>query len=155
MGYIADQPRFQRSFKSLILISLGLCFIFCLFFQISVRTLLWPNNPLIPSSAASIGILLSITGFFFGAAFPLFYESLAEMMHPLPESLTTSILVQVFNMVTLIFVAIAPNRSELMNLLVLLLIGISFLMAACSRIMYKTKSKTLGFTLKFLTKGNE
>jgi hypothetical protein len=64
-------------------------------------------------------------------------------MHPLPESLTTSILVQVFNIVTLIFVAIAPNRSGLMNLLVLLLIGISFLMVACSRIIYRRKDEEL------------
>ena len=34
MGYIADHRRFQRSFKSLMLISLILCFIVCLLFQL-------------------------------------------------------------------------------------------------------------------------
>jgi MFS family permease len=143
MGYIADHRRFQRSFKSLILISLILCFIICLLFQLSVRTILWPNNPIIPSSSVSIGILLSITGLFFGAAFPLFYESLAEIMHPLPESLSTSILVEFVNIVSLIFLAIAPNRYKLVNLLVLLMIGISILMVACARIKYKRKDEEL------------
>jgi hypothetical protein len=143
MGYIADHRRFQRSFKSLMLISLTLCFIFSLLFQLSVRTVLWPDNPIIPSSSVSIGILISITGFFYGAAFPLFYESLAEIMHPLPESLSTSILVEFFNIVSLIFLAIASNRYKLMNLLVLLMIGISIVMVACTRMKYKRKDEEL------------
>ncbi|CAF3733736.1 unnamed protein product [Rotaria sordida] len=143
MGYIADLPRFQRSFKLLIFISLSFCFIFCLLFQLSVRTIMWPNKPILPSSSTSIGILLSITGFFNGAASPLFYESLAEIMHPLPESLTTSMLVYFFNVVTLSFLAMAPNRYKLMNLLVLLIIGICILMVVCSRITYKRKDEEL------------
>jgi hypothetical protein len=143
MGYIADHPRFQRSFKLLILISLSLCFIFCLLFQLSVRTIIWPNKPLLPSSSVSIGILLSITGFFFGATFPLFYESLAEIMHPLPESLSTSILVLFFNIISLILLAIASNQSKLMNLLVFLMIGISILMVSCTRFIYRRKDEEL------------
>ncbi len=139
MGYIADQRPFQRSFKLLLLISLILCFIFCLLFQFSVPTLIWPDKPLLSSNSVYIGALLSITGLFFGATTPLFYESVVEIMHPLPESLSTSILVQLFNIVTLIFLAIAPNRSKLMNLLVLLMIGISILMTACTRIIYRRK----------------
>ncbi|CAF0831826.1 unnamed protein product [Rotaria sp. Silwood1] len=143
MGHIADLPRFQRSFKLLILTSLTFCFIFCLFFQLSVRTVIWPNKPILLSNSTSIGILLSITGFFFGATTPLFYESLAEIMHPLPESLTTSILVYFFNVVTLCFLAVAPNRYKIMNLLVLLMIGICILMVACARITYKRKDEEL------------
>jgi hypothetical protein len=143
MGFVADRPRFQRSFKLLTLISLSFCFIFCLFFQLSVRTILWPTSSPLPSSAASIGVLLTITGFFFGAALPLFYECLVEMMHPLPESLSTSILVLWFNVVTLIFLAIAPNRYKLMNLLVLLMIGISIIMVACARFTYRRKDEEL------------
>jgi hypothetical protein len=143
IGYVGDHRRFQRSFKTLILISLILCFIFCLLFQLSVPTLLWPNKPLLPSDAAFIGVLLSITGFFFGTAFPLYYESLAEIMHPLPESLSASILAQFFNIVSLIFLAIAPNRSKLMNLLVLIIIGISTLMVACTRFIYRRKDEEL------------
>ncbi|CAF2797106.1 unnamed protein product [Rotaria sp. Silwood2] len=143
MGYIADLPRFQRSFKLLILISLTFCFIFCLFFQLSVRTVIWPNKPILPSSSTSIGILLSITGFFFGATSPLFYESLAEIMHPLPESVTTSMLVYFFNVVILCFLAMAPKRYKLMNLLVLLMIGICILMVSCARFTYKRKDEEL------------
>ena len=141
MSYVADHRRFQRSFKPLILISLILSFIFCLLFQFSVRTLFWPNKALMPSTPATIGILLSITGFFYGAGFPLFYESLAEVTHPLPESSSTSLLVQVFNLTSVIFIAIAPNRYKLMNLLVLLVIGISIIMVACTRMTYRRKDK--------------
>lgn len=143
MGYIADQRRFQRSFKILILISLILCFIFCLLFQFTVPNVIWPDKQFITLNSASMGILLSIIGFFFGSAFPLFYESLADMAHPLPESLSTSILVEGFNIVTLIFLAIAPNRGKLMNLLVLLMIGITILMVACTRIIYRRKDEEL------------
>jgi hypothetical protein len=64
-------------------------------------------------------------------------------MHPLPESLSTSILVEFFNIVSLIFLAIAPNRYKLMNLLVLLMIGISIVMVACTRMKYKRKDEEL------------
>ncbi|CAF1228496.1 unnamed protein product [Rotaria magnacalcarata] len=143
IGYIADLPRFRRSFKLLILISLTLCFIFCLFFQLSVRTIIWPKEPILPSSSASIGVLLSIIGFFSGATSPLFYESLAEIMYPFPESLTTSILVYIFNIITLCFIAIAPNQYKLMNLLVFLMIGLSILMVTCARITYNRKDEEL------------
>lgn len=143
MGYIADQPRFQRSFKLLMLSSLILCFAFCLLFQFTVPNVIWPDKRFIPLDSATMGILLSIIGFFFGGALPLFYESLADMAHPLPESLSTSILVQFFNIVILIFLAIAPNRGKLMNLLVLLMIGITTLMVACTRIVYKRKDEEL------------
>ena len=139
MGYVGDLPRFHRSFQSLILISLAFCFLFCFLFQLSVRTPMWPGRALIPSSSASIGIFLSISGFFYGAALPLFYEGLVEMMHPLPESLSTSIFVQLFNVVSLILIAIAPNRGDLVNLLVLIVIGISIIMVACARIKYRRK----------------
>jgi hypothetical protein len=42
------------------------------------------------------------------------YECLAEMMHPL---LTASVFIEFFNAVSLVFLAIAPNRYKLMNLL--------------------------------------
>ncbi|CAF1144442.1 unnamed protein product [Adineta steineri] len=139
MGFIADLPRFQRSLKSLMLISLTFSFISCLLFQLSIRTMFWPDHPPLPSSVISIVIILSINGFFNGAGSPLIYECLAEMMHPLPESLTASIFVQLFNVVSLIFLAIAPNRAMLMNLLVLLMMTIGIIMVACARVTYKRK----------------
>lgn len=139
VGYIADLPRFQRSLKAMMLIVLTIALIFCLIFQLSINTLLWPDHPLIPSNSVSIGFLLTITGLFTGAASPLIYECLAEMMYPLPESLTASIYSELFNLVALIFVAVAPNQYKLMNLLVLLLMTISVIMILFSRITYKRK----------------
>lgn len=107
----------------------------------SVGTVFWPNHPPLRSSVVSIGCLLSLVGLFSGAASPLIYECLAELMHPLPESLTASIFVEVFNIVSLIFLAIAPNRYQLMNLLVLLLMGIAIVMIAFARVIYKRKDE--------------
>ncbi len=141
MGYIADLPRFQRSLKSLMVIALVCSFIFCLLFQLSVRTYFWPVHPPLPSSVLSIGILLSVGGFFSGAGSPLAYECLAEMMHPLPESLTASIYVQLFNVMSLIFLSVAPNRYMLMNLLVLLMLAIGTIMVMCAKVTYKRKDE--------------
>ncbi|UJR35128.1 hypothetical protein I4U23_027899 [Adineta vaga] len=129
-GQLADLPRFQRSFKTLLLISL-----------ILFEHFFWPNDPPIPSNVFSIGILLSLNGFFSGAGSPLTYECLAEMMHPLPESLTASIYAQLFNVTSLIFLAIAPNRYILMNLLVLLMMIIGILMIICVKVTYKRKDE--------------
>jgi len=141
MGYVADLPRFQRSLKSLMVIALICSFIFCLLFQLSIQTIFWPDHPLLPSTVVSVGILLSIGGLFNGAGSPLIYECLAEMMHPLPESLTASIYVELFNVVSLIFVAIAPNRPKIMNLLVLLMMTIGIIMVICARVTYKRKDE--------------
>jgi len=141
MGYVADLPRFQRSLKLLMVIALIFSFIFCLLFQLSIQTIFWPDHPPLPSTVVSIGILLSIGGLFSGAGSPLIYECLAEMMHPLPESLTASIYVELFNVVSLIFLAIAPNRAKLMNLLVLLMMTIGIIMVICARVTYKRKDE--------------
>ena len=121
--------------------SLVCSFIFCLLFQLSIRTLFWPDHPPLPSTVMSIGILLSIGGLFSGAGTPLVYECLAEMMHPLPESLTASIFVELFNAVSLVFLSIAPNQYKLMNLLVLLMMGIGLIMVICARVTYKRKDE--------------
>ena len=141
MGYIADQPRFQRSLKSLMIIALIFSFIFCLLFQLSIRTYFWPTHPPLPSTVYSLGILLAIGGLFNGAGSPLIYECLAEMMHPLPESLTASIYVELLNVMSLIFLAVAPNRYQIMNLLVLLMMTIGILMVIFARVTYKRKDE--------------
>ena len=141
IGALADLPRFQRSLKLLLLVNLSISFLFCLLFQLSVNTVLWPNRPPLPSSDVSIGVLLSLVGLFSGAASPLIFECLAEMMHPLPESLTASIYVQFYNIFSLIFVAIAPGRFKLMNLFALLAIAATIGMVACARVTYKRKDQ--------------
>jgi hypothetical protein len=62
-------------------------------------------------------------------------------MHPLAESLPASIFVELFNVVSLIFLAIAPNRSNLMNLLVLLMMAIVIFMVICAQITSKRKDE--------------
>ena len=141
IGSLADRPRFQRSLKLLIVVTLSISLIFCLLFQLSVGTVFWPEHPPVPSSALSIGFLFSMIGLFSGATVPLTYECLAEMMHPLPESLTASLYTELFNLVTLIFIAIAPNRSKLMNLLALLMMTVAIIMIACAQVTYKRKDE--------------
>lgn len=141
IGSLADRPRFQRSLKWLMLSALIISFVVCALFQMSVETVFWPSHPPLPSSVAVIGCLFSLIGLFSGAASPLIYECLAEMMYPLPESLTASIYVEIYNLVSLVFVAIAPNRYQLMNLLVLLLMGVSIVMIGCARVTYKRKDE--------------
>jgi ammonia channel protein AmtB len=141
IGSLADRPRFQRSLKLLILVTLIISLIICLIFQLSVNTIFWPERPPVPSNVVSIGFLFSLIGLFSGAGVPLIYECLAEMMHPLPESVTASIFAALFNVVSLIFVAVAPNRSKLMNLLVLLMMTVVIVMIALAQVTYKRKDE--------------
>jgi len=53
---------------------------------------------------------------------PLIYEALAEIMYPLPKSLSASILVQWINVVTLIYLFVAPNRDKLIKFLILIVL---------------------------------
>lgn len=121
--------------------TLSISLVFCLIFQLSVNTVFWPERPPVPSTVVSIGFLFSLIGLFSGAGVPLIYECLAEMMHPLPESVTASIYAGLFNVVSLIFVAIAPNRSKLMNLLVLLMMTVAIIMIAFAQVTYKRKDE--------------
>lgn len=131
------------------LILLTVSLLFCGIFQLSVNTLLWPEHPPLSSSVTSVGFLLAMVGLFTGAGSPLIYECLAEMMHPLPESLTASIYVELYNLVTLIFIAVAPNHYKLMNLLVLILILISIVMVICAKVTYKRKDDEKSKTTVF------
>ncbi len=62
-------------------------------------------------------------------------------MHPLPESLIVSVYVELFNVVSLVFLDIAPNRPKLMNLLVFSMVTIGIIMGICSQINYKRKDE--------------
>ena len=109
-------------------------------FELSVPTFFYAT-PILPSTVATIGLSTALAGLFSGAASPLIYEALAEIMFPLPESLSASILVQWNNITGLILLFIAPNRSRLINLLVLGVAIICIVMVICARFTYKRRDE--------------
>lgn len=140
LGYLADTRRFQHSLKILILISLIGCTLSTVWFQLSVHSLFYDHH-ILPSTPLTIGLSTALAGLFSGAASPLIYEGLAEIMYPLPESLSASILVQWINVATLIFLFIAPNRSKLVNFLVVVVCAVSIVMVAATRFTYKRRDE--------------
>ena len=137
---VADSRPFRRSLKPLMVISCVGCVLAIAWFQLCVHTWFY-DRPILPSTAVTIGLSLTLAGLFQGASQPLFYESLAEIMFPLPESVSASILVQLNNAVALILLFIAPNRDKLMNLLVLIVNSVCILMIACARFTYKRRDE--------------
>lgn len=140
MSTLADRPRFQHSLKILIVI----CFLAgtacVVWFELSVQSIFY-DKPILPSTGLTIGLSTGLVGLFAGAASPLMYEALAEIMYPLPESLSASILVQLINMVTLIFLFVAPNRETLVNLLVLIVMVICIFMVLLTRFSYERRDE--------------
>jgi Na+/melibiose symporter-like transporter len=140
LSVLADKRRFQHSLKALIVISFVGCLLATIWFELSVHTFFY-NKPILPSTAATIGLSTALAGLFSGAGTPLIYEALAEIMYPLPESLSASILVQLVNVAALILLFIAPNRDNLMNLLVLIIMVISILMIVFARFTYRRRDE--------------
>jgi Ca2+/Na+ antiporter len=140
MSVLADKRRFQHSLKALIVISSVGCLLAIIWFELSVHTFFY-DKPILPSTAATIGLSTTLVGLFSNAALPLIYEAIAEIMYPLPESLSASILVQWGNVVSLIFLFIAPNRYKLMNLLVLIVMVVAILMIVFARFSYKRRDE--------------
>lgn len=140
LGSLADTPRFRRSLKVLILISFVGCLLSVFWFQLSVRSVFYDSS-IIGSTSVTIGISLTLAGLFQGAASPLIYESLAEIMFPLPESLSASILVQWNNVACVVLLFVASGHYKLINLLVLIVIALSIVMIAFARVSYKRRNE--------------
>ncbi|CAF1121009.1 unnamed protein product, partial [Didymodactylos carnosus] len=140
ISVIADKPRFQRRLKLLIIISLCLCLLSCLMFQTFVVTIFY-DKPLLKSNVFVISLTLGLTGLFQGCSSPLIYECLAEIMFPLPESLSASVLTQYINIVALVLLFIAPGRFKLMNLIVLAMISVTIIMTLFVKVTYKRKDE--------------
>jgi hypothetical protein len=140
LSALADRRRFQHSLKLLIVTTFFCCLIATIWFELSVPTYFYAK-PILPSTVVTMGITTALVGLFYNAAIPLIYEAIAEIMYPLPESLSTSILVQLFNVVGLILLFIAPNRSELMNLIVLITSVVSLVMILMARFSYKRRDE--------------
>jgi len=140
LGAIADTPRFRRSLKTFILICFVGCLLSVLWLQLSVRSVFF-DKPLIGSTQVTIGFALALAGLFQGAASPLIYESLAEIMFPLPESLSACILVQWNNVTSVALLFVAAGRYKLINLLVLIVIAVSMIMIAFARVSYRRQDE--------------
>ena len=139
-AFLADTRPFHRSFKLLINMSCICCFLSVAWFLLMVHTFFY-DHPIISSTSVTIGLSVGLAGLFQGAGLPLFYEALAEVMFPLPESLSASILVQWSNIISLILLFIAPNRAKLVNLLVLVVSGVCIIMISCARFTYKRRDE--------------
>ncbi|CAF1461788.1 unnamed protein product [Adineta steineri] len=139
-GALADTRYFQRRLKILIVLAFICCFLAVFFFELSVHTVFY-DKPLLHSTSLIIGLSVAFAGFFQGAALPLIYEAMAEIMFPLPESLSASILLQWLNITALILLFIAPNRAKLINLLVLIALGTSIIMSLLARITYRRRNE--------------
>ncbi|CAF1405780.1 unnamed protein product [Adineta ricciae] len=140
LSALVDRPRFRRSLKSFMLICFIGCFVSVLCFQFCVRTV-FSDKPLISSASILIGFSLSFAGLFQGASSPLVYETSAEIMFPLPESLSASILVQWNNIACVILLFVASQQYKLINLLVLIVIAVSILMVSFTRVTYKRQDE--------------
>lgn len=116
------------------------CFISVLFFQLSIRTIFY-DKPIFQPSVITIGLSITFAGLFQGSALPLIYESLAEIMFPLPESLSTSVLVQLSNVTALLLLFIPPSLYELLNFFVILSIGMCIGMMLFVHIDYKRRNE--------------
>lgn len=137
---LADTRYFRRSFKSIIFTMLIGCFLAVLWFQVSIRTIFY-DRPIFQPSVLTIALSVTLAGLFQGSAVPLVYESLAEIMFPLPESLSASVLVQLNNVTALILLFIPPSLYKLLNLFVLVSISICFLLMLSVDINYKRRNE--------------
>jgi hypothetical protein len=116
------------------------CFFAVLWFELSIRSLFY-DKPIFQPTMTTIGLSVTFAGLFQGAALPLIYESLAEIMFPLPESLSASVLVQLSNITALVLLFIPPNLYNLLNFSVLVSIGVCILMMLYVNIDYKRRNE--------------
>lgn len=116
------------------------CSLAILWFELSVQTFFY-DRAILSSNAVTIGLSTALAGLCSGAAVPLIYEALAEIMYPLPESLSASILVQLMNVAALVLLFLAPGRSQLVNLLVLVVVIVGILMVVLARFTYKRRDE--------------
>ena len=116
------------------------CFLAVLWFQLSIRTIFY-DKPIFQPSVVTILLSVTLAGLFQGSALPLIYESLAEIMFPLPESLSTSVLVQLSNITALALLFIPPYLYHLMNFFVIVSIGACIPLMLSVNIDYKRRNE--------------
>ena len=122
------------------MVSMVACTLAIVWFELCVQSIFY-NKHILSSTAVTIGLSTGLAGLFQGAASPLIYEALAEIMYPLPESISASILVQWINVVTLVFLFVAPNRGKLVNFLVLVVMVMCLILILITRFTYKRRDE--------------
>ena len=122
------------------MVSLIVCLLAIIWFELCVRSIFY-NKHILSSTFVTIALSTGLAGLFSGAASPLVYEALAEIAYPLPESLSASILVQLINMVTLVFLFVAPNREKLVNFLVLAVMTVCIILIVVTRFSYERRDE--------------
>ena len=111
------------------------CLFAIIWFELCVQSLFYDKS-ILSSTVLTIGLSTGLAGLFAGAALPLIYEALAEMMYPLPESLSASIFVELGSLVSLVFLFLAPNRAKLVNFLMLVVMVTCVVMVLFTRFTY-------------------
>ena len=132
--------RFQRSLKLMVIISLIGCFLSVIWFELSVHTFFY-DGAILASTPLTIGLCLTLAVLFQGASSPLIFEALAELMFPLPESISALAINEWNNVFSVILLFLAPNRYKLINLLVLIIVGVCILMTCLSGVIYKRRDE--------------
>ena len=140
LSSVADARRFQHSLKTFILIGFTGCLLSIVWFELSVQSLFY-DQPILPSTFVTIAMSTGLSGLFAGAAASLVYEAVAEIMYPLPESLSASILVQGMNLVSLVFLFVAPNRDKLVNFMVLVVVVVCIIAVILTRFTYRRRDE--------------
>jgi len=108
-GHIADKC-FPKYKKGLLIIMFILATASFIWFQLSQPTTYFDEPPL-SSTEYSTAANLIIAALFQGATDPLFYELAAEITYPLPEGISASMIVLIYNVATLVMLAVAPCIS--------------------------------------------
>ena len=140
LSFLADTRYLQHSLKAMILGCLFASVVSLVWFELSVQSMFY-NKHILSSTVVTIGLSTCLVGLLTGAASPLVYEALAEIMFPLPESLSASILVQWINVGTLIFLFIAPNRDQLVNFLILVVLVVTIVLVILTRFTYARRDE--------------
>lgn len=105
-----------------------------------IRTVFY-DKPILKPTVNTITLSVTLAGLFQGSVSPLLYEALAEIMFPLPESLSASVLVQFSNITALILLFIPPTFYQWMNLLIVMAVASCILMMLFVEIDYKRRNE--------------
>ena len=122
------------------MISLIASTICIVWFELCVPSIFYDQH-ILSSTVVTIGLSTGLAGLFAGAVLPLILEALAEITHPLPESLSASILVECVNIVTLILLFIAPKRDKIINFAVLIIMIVCIILVSLTRFTYRRRDE--------------
>lgn len=140
LSYLADRHYFNHSLKVLIMISLIASTLCIVWFELCVPSIFYDHD-ILSSTVITIGLSTGLAGLFAGAVLPLILEALAEITHPLPESLSASILVECVNIATLILLFIAPKRDKIINFSVLVIMILCIILVLLTRFTYRRRDE--------------